>query len=372
MKKVFLLNSYIPVISKIFTAKGYQVLEGNFPEEAAKADAIFSINYEPDVAEYCWRNQKKYVSWIVDCPHTVLYSRTFYYKSNYIFLFDYNQYCLMKARRGESHVYYQPLASDIESFERTIRSATYDKEEYSADVSFVGRLYRDKDHALLDTVQYLPPYVEGYLEALMGMQKQIWGADFLKDTISNEVWDQLRKYIKWNLQSEYDDNYEETVIGMIQQKIAQKERMEMCSLLAKEFDFALYTKDETEFDKRIDNRGYVDYVKEMPLVFSNSKINMNITLRSISTGIPLRCLDIMACGGFLMTNYQAELEEYFVDGQDLVIYTDFSDMKEKIAYYLSHEDERKYIAENGKKKIAEKFTYQVQLGNIIDIMENVE
>ena len=34
MKKVFLLNSYIPVISKIFTAKGYQVLEGNFPEEA--------------------------------------------------------------------------------------------------------------------------------------------------------------------------------------------------------------------------------------------------------------------------------------------------------------------------------------------------
>ena len=38
-------------------------------------------------------------------------------------------------------------------------------------------------------------------------------------------------------------------------------------------------------------------------MFANSKVNLNITLRNIKTGIPLRALDIMGAGGFLLTNY---------------------------------------------------------------------
>ena len=32
----------------------------------------------------------------------------------------------------------------------------------------------------------------------------------------------------------------------------------------------------------------VDYYSEMPVIFRKSRINLNITLRSITTGIPLR------------------------------------------------------------------------------------
>ena len=34
-------------------------------------------------------------------------------------------------------------------------------------------------------------------------------------------------------------------------------------------------------------------------------------MRPIEKGLPLRCFDIMGCGGFLMTNYQEELEDMF-------------------------------------------------------------
>ena len=82
----------------------------------------------------------------------------------------------------------------------------------------------------------------------------------------------------------------------------------------------------------------------MPLVFSQSKINLNISLKTIKTGIPLRVADVMGCGGFVLSNYQQELEEYFVIGEECVVYENLQDMFLKAQYYLEHEEERKRIA----------------------------
>ena len=103
------------------------------------------------------------------------------------------------------------------------------------------------------------------------------------------------------------------------------------------------------------------------MVFRRSKINLNITLRSILSGVPLRVVDIMAAGGFLITNYQEEIAEYFVDGQDLVIAYTPEDMLDKTAYYLVHEDERKEIALNGQRKVLENFAYTRLLPEILKL-----
>ena len=97
--------------------------------------------------------------------------------------------------------------------------------------------------------------------------------------------------------------------------------------------------------------GPVEYFNEMPQVFRCSRINLNITLRSILTGIPLRALDVMGAGGFLISNYQSEIPEYFVPGEDLVVYEDYEDLCTKVEYYLSHESERREIAINGCRKV---------------------
>ena len=112
--------------------------------------------------------------------------------------------------------------------------------------------------------------------------------------------------------------------------------------------------------------GPVDYVSEMPYVFKNTKINLNMTLRSIWTGIPLRAMDIMGCGGFLLTNYQADFLDYFEPGIDYVYYADNNDLMRKIDYYLTHEDERKSIAESGYRKVKMDHTYADRVQMIIE------
>lgn len=103
----------------------------------------------------------------------------------------------------------------------------------------------------------------------------------------------------------------------------------------------------------------------MPYVFRHSRINLNITLRSITSGIPLRAMDIMGAGGFLMSNYQPELAEYFVDGQELVLFDSAQDMQWKLDYYLKHEEERRQIAKCGYEKVKRNFSYDILLKKIV-------
>lgn len=64
----------------------------------------------------------------------------------------------------------------------------------------------------------------------------------------------------------------------------------------------------------------MDYYTVMNKIFYLSKINLNITLPSIESGIPQRVLDIMGSGGFVLTNYQPEIEEVFEIGKDIEVF----------------------------------------------------
>jgi spore maturation protein CgeB len=105
----------------------------------------------------------------------------------------------------------------------------------------------------------------------------------------------------------------------------------------------------------------------MPYIFASSKININISLRSILTGIPLRVVDIIGAGGFCLTNYQAEMSEYFENGRELVWFESPGDMVEKADYFLHHDDEREKIAINGAEAAERIFSYDVLLPKVLDI-----
>lgn len=92
--------------------------------------------------------------------------------------------------------------------------------------------------------------------------------------------------------------------------MANDDRTEIMSRLGRDFgkDYRvnLFTFNETPMLLHVNNRGPVDYYNDMPYIFNNTRINLNITLRSIKSGIPLRGMDVMGAGGFLMSNYQAD------------------------------------------------------------------
>ena len=382
---ILFTGKYMKGFKKAWEELGYRFYEA--PEELTKEpseknrkiirnamqsqniDMIFSFDFMPGVSVACAELNICYISWIWDCPHNSLLHKSAREKTNRIFVFDYVQYQDLLAR-GFQNVYYLPLSPDCDGFLEVIeKDAGKSRERFGEEVVFLGNIYNDDKHGLYDKIQYLPPYVRGYLDSLMEAQKLLWGVDLIRGGISDAVWAEIKKYVNWDLGENYEEGIYEQIIGdMIGKKIAQLERIEMCSYLAEHFKFTLYSGSDTSFNKNIKNKGYAMYDTQMPLIFHYSKINIHITIRSITSGIPLRVMDVLACGGFLLTNYQPEIAEYFEDGKDLVIYQDLPDLYEKIAYYLEHDEEREEIAKSGQRKVRELFHYRNQIGKILEII----
>ena len=154
-------------------------------------------------------------------------------------------------------------------------------------------------------------------------------------------------------------------------KCTEQERIRACNAIGTHFEelrkqginyqFDLWTLSDTSPLKHVRCRGGADSNNMMPQIIKCSKINLNMTNRPIKTGLPLRIFDLMACGGFVLSNYQSEIPEIFVPDEDIVLYDSIPDMLAKIDYYLAHDDERKQIAKNGYEKVKEYHSYDVRI-----------
>lgn len=143
--------------------------------------------------------------------------------------------------------------------------------------------------------------------------------------------------------------------------------------------------------------------KQMLRIFSQSKINLNLTkgssvavLKSIAKiflsrkndksirvenpkywlnnlkslwakkreQIKGRNFEIPGCGGFLLTGDADNLGDYYEDGKEIVIYKDFKDLVEKIGYFLEHGEEREAVARAGLKRTLKDHTYEKRFNEL--------
>lgn len=326
----------------------------------------FSFNYYPEISIACKELSVKYVSWVYDSPHINVYSYTVINECNYIFLFDEALY-LELHNGGIRTVYYLPLAVNTDRMEQLdfeCQNSTLDK-----DISFVGALYTESSKQLFDRMSQLDDYYRGYIDGLIDSQKLIYGANIIEDMLNEDVLAALEKVYPSDPDSLFAMSSKQIYSEYILlREVTSRERREAISRLGNKHTLDLYTHDKKVSDIGIANHGKIDYYDEMPYVFRTSKININISLRSIKTGIPLRVLDIMSNGGFLITNYQSEMDYYFEPGVDYVYYEDMNDLEAKVTYYLEHDDERKLIASNGCNKVRDIFCYTNAINSILDIV----
>ena len=153
---------------------------------------------------------------------------------------------------------------------------------------------------------------------------------------------------------------------LLASEITRRERFEILSLLSNHFDVALYSGDSDIHLNKLRHKFYVDYYSVMPKVFKTSAINLNISLKTIRTGIPLRILDILASGGFVISNFQEELAEYFKLGEEIITYGDLEELYYLTDYYLKHEEERKCIAANGLERVKKDFRFEDRMRKMIE------
>ncbi len=337
-------------------------------------DMVFTVNYFPLISNVCERTGVKYVSWTCDNPLISMYHESVFHACNYIFTFDKTNYLEFRGM-GVKHIWYLPLAVDTERMdallgapekaERWKVAQDPEMQKYRGDVAFVGSLYERNSYDKIKN--RLPEYLRGYFDAVMEAQLNISGANIVEPMLTTNILEQLQEYFQLEKsEGSFSDLgliFQTTVLGF---KIAEIERRRALIELSKRYKVNVYSNSDVSDLLRIQYCGSVDYWSEMPKVFRMSKINLNFTIPNIKSGIPLRIWDVLGCGGFLLTNYQAEIPYYFKEGEDLVCFDGLEDLCEKVGYYLEHEEERKRIAWNGYRKVREKHSYIERIRTILD------
>lgn len=314
---------------------------------------VLSVNFSPLISGLCEEFGIVYTAWVYDSPLHIRNIDSLRNSCNRIFFFDKGQ-AEIHRKEGVNAVHL-PLAVDVEVFR--INASKREKEEYRTDVSLVGKLYQTEYSYFTAPLQ---EYTKGYLEGIVNAQAKIYGGYIIPELITDELLTQMNKDYAKVATDGFTMGRRELEF-MLACETTGRERYMALALLSAHYHVDLYS---TDNDKRLKNvrfRGYADYYKEMPFIFSQSRINLNISLKTIRTGIPLRVIDVLGCGGFVLSNYQEELMEYFNVGEELIIYDNLEDLFYKTKYYLEHEDERKKIALAGFERVKRDFTFRERL-----------
>lgn len=313
-------------------------------------DFVFSFNYFPVVSNVCRQENIRYISWIYDSPYVMLYSYTVINPCNTIYVFDKELY-LEFHRAGIQTVRYMPMAANVERLDSLLPT------DYTYGISFVGSLYTEK-HNFFERMTTLSDYTKGYLDALMSAQMNIQGYNFIQESLSPIMAD-LYKALPMDPNPDGVETREYLYAQyVINRKITGLERTHILQAITAHHPVDLFTHDRSFRMSNLSNHGSVDNYREMPLVFKQSRINLNISLRSIKSGIPQRAFDIMGSEGFLLSNYQSDFMDDFIPGEDFDYYESIDDLLTKTDYYLVHDDERTAIAKNGHDKVAKAHTYR--------------
>lgn len=253
------------------------------------------------------------------------------------------------------HAFHMPLAVDTEVFR-----INNDAEKYQTDISLVGKMYQTEYTYFTAP---LSEYMRGYLEGIVNSQMKLYGGYMIPDLITETLLERMNQEYQKIATDGFQMGRRELEF-MLACETTGRERYLALALLSSHFHVDLYSTDKDRRLEKVHYRGYADYYRQMPLVFSQSRINLNISLKTILTGIPLRVIDVLGCGGFLISNYQEEMEEYLDIGKECVVYENIEDLFMKTQYYLSHEEERKSIARAGYERVKKDFTFKERLGKM--------
>lgn len=330
---------------------------------------VFSINFIPEISDICEIYQVPYVCWTVDSPFLQLFSPSMKNRCNRIFFFDKAQYLRFGQPLGDDHGFYLPLAGNVQKFAATIcGTAQEEQNRFQADISMVGSLYKEKDP--YQNIQAIPDYLRGYVDGIANAQMQVYGYNMIESLLTETIMKEFEKLVP-DIRGEEqtaDEKRYKVAHFILGPEIAYRERVTLLNALAEHHRVDLYTLSDTGDLRNVNVRGQAKSYTEMPLIFNRSKINLNITMRPIMTGLSQRVFDVTACGGFLLSNYQEELPELFEIGTEVEAFASKEELLEKADFYLRHDEIRSKIAENGLERVKACHTFEHRFKEMLDML----
>jgi spore maturation protein CgeB len=107
---------------------------------------------------------------------------------------------------------------------------------------------------------------------------------------------------------------------------------------------------------------------DMVRLFSRSKINLGFSSCGNTAfsqeriqQVRLRDFEVPMSGGFYLTEFMEELQDFFVADKEIVCYRNADELLEKTKYYLEHDGERSAIRQAGHARALRDHTWQHRL-----------
>ncbi len=330
--------------------------------DGSQFDALLSINYWPVLSDAAKEKGLKYIAWCYDNPLNVVRpEETLDNANNFVFFFDRIQ-ADTYLQAGCETVYYLPLGVNSSRL-KNLKVSGKDREKYGADAALVGSLYESR---MQDLRALMDDRTRGYLDAVMAAQQNLYGCYLFDELVTQELTEQINGYIREQHPDSAFHLLREALTFAMASEVTRRERLVLLTLFGRRFDTRLYSFQNSEILQGVKCFPAIDYVSEMPLVFACTGINLNPSLRCIQSGIPLRALDVMGAGGFLLSNYQPELAELFVQEEEMVLYESVEDAVAKAEFYLKHEELRQRIAGAGRARVLKEYSLQERMKQILE------
>lgn len=111
-------------------------------------------------------------------------------------------------------------------------------------------------------------------------------------------------------------------------------------------------------------KGFIKTEEELSKIYNSSKINLNIT-RQGSSSLNYRAFEVLASGGFLLTDEKEDLKKYFTVSKQLETYKDIPDLIDKINFYMQNLNIAQKIAQLGRLKCNNRHNFSARAKSIL-------
>lgn len=332
------------------------------------AESLFTVDYFPNMAQAAKQAGIFYYSWLFHLPQWNLYSYQAQLPNNRIFVFD--KTVLKDLRQHNINTaQYISLPADKQILENAMRGAATKRYKFQSDVSYVGPFFSDPSNPetrFTSTAKDDERFSR--LVELIKEKRFNYGKEILYRGVEEDIITFLQQETEGKKQNFFFAKRDDIIIqSVLAHKITVEERKLGCRMLARKFDFRLYSPSNTQRYPELNNYGAIDPIKDAPLVYNQSKVNVYFTPRYIQSGIPQQVLDIIACQGFVITNYQEELADEFEPDKEIVMYHSLEELIEKTDFYLKHEQQRVAILRAGYEKVITEYNYAKKLRKMLDV-----
>jgi spore maturation protein CgeB len=114
--------------------------------------------------------------------------------------------------------------------------------------------------------------------------------------------------------------------------------------------------------------GALEYGRSLADVYRASAINLNLTNSHLQTAVNQRVFDCPAAGGFLLTDYRADIERFFEPGREIVCFKTLEEMAGLLERYGQSSRERQSIALAAQRRVLAEHTWDCRMRTMIGML----